>query len=218
MGVLAVGVGKVEEALPFFKTALEANSSIAQYWLSYIDALIKLDRMDYAKAVLGLARVQGAKLHIFDQLEERLSLFSSKAGEEVQKAAAEQSSILQTLKLDQAVKLAAKKAKEGSSDEAKRIYEDILVKFPKNKKAILGIKRLSGQVTSNLQTGQDPSKDQLKPLITLYDRGQLQRALDQAQVLSKLHPSSPILFNFQGAVFKGMGQLDLSYAPKLPDA
>ena len=45
MGVLAVGVGKVEEALPFFKTALEANSSIAQYWLSYVDALIKLDRM-----------------------------------------------------------------------------------------------------------------------------------------------------------------------------
>ena len=44
MGVLAVGVGKVEQALPFFKTALEANPSIAQYWLSYIDALVKLDR------------------------------------------------------------------------------------------------------------------------------------------------------------------------------
>ena len=51
MGVLAVGVGKVEEGLPFFKTALEANSSTAQYWLSYIDALIKLDRMADAKSV-----------------------------------------------------------------------------------------------------------------------------------------------------------------------
>ena len=38
MGVLAVGVGKVEEALPFFKAALEANASIAQFWLSYLDA------------------------------------------------------------------------------------------------------------------------------------------------------------------------------------
>ena len=28
MGVLAVGIGKVEEALSFFKTALEANSSV----------------------------------------------------------------------------------------------------------------------------------------------------------------------------------------------
>ena len=40
MGVLAVGVGKVHEALPFFKTALEVSPKIAQYWLSYIDALI----------------------------------------------------------------------------------------------------------------------------------------------------------------------------------
>ena len=44
MGVLAVGVGKVQEALPFFKKALGSNTSNAQFWLSYIDALIKLDQ------------------------------------------------------------------------------------------------------------------------------------------------------------------------------
>ena len=49
MGVLAVGVGKDEATLPFFKRALEVNSSIAQYWLSYIDALIKLGRIDDAQ-------------------------------------------------------------------------------------------------------------------------------------------------------------------------
>ena len=54
MGVLAVGVGKVEAALPFFKAALEANSSIAQYWLSYIHALIKLDQIADAKAVFDV--------------------------------------------------------------------------------------------------------------------------------------------------------------------
>jgi protein O-GlcNAc transferase len=35
MGVLAVGAGKIEESLLFFKTALEANPGIGQYWLSY---------------------------------------------------------------------------------------------------------------------------------------------------------------------------------------
>ena len=43
MGVLTVGLGKVKEALPFFKTALKADPSIGQFWLSYIDALIKSD-------------------------------------------------------------------------------------------------------------------------------------------------------------------------------
>ena len=55
MGVLAVGVGKVKEALPFFKTALEVNPSITQYWLSYIDVLIKLDSLADAKVILDQA-------------------------------------------------------------------------------------------------------------------------------------------------------------------
>ena len=60
MGVLAVVVGKVEEALPFFKTALEVNQTVDQYWLSYIDALIKLNRIEDAKAVFDQAKSKGA--------------------------------------------------------------------------------------------------------------------------------------------------------------
>jgi thioredoxin-like negative regulator of GroEL len=72
MGVLAVGIGKVEQALPFFKIALEANPATAQFWLSYIDALIKLERLADAKAVLDQAKSKGAKGDGFDKLEQRL--------------------------------------------------------------------------------------------------------------------------------------------------
>ena len=72
MGVLAVGVGKMEEALPFFKTALEANPNIGQYWLSYIEALIKLDRKADAKAILDQAKRMGANGEIFEQLENKV--------------------------------------------------------------------------------------------------------------------------------------------------
>jgi TolA-binding protein len=48
------------------------------------------------------------------------------------------------LKLDDALKLAKKKLKEGSSEEAKRIYKDVLWRFPANKKAKSGLKALSG--------------------------------------------------------------------------
>ena len=73
MGVLAVGVGKVEEALPFFKTALEANPNIVQYWLSYINAFIKLDRMADAKAVFDQAKSKGVQGDAFDKLEKHLA-------------------------------------------------------------------------------------------------------------------------------------------------
>ena len=73
MGVLALGVGKVQEALPFFKTALEANPSIDQFWLSYIDALIKSDDVVDAKVVLAEARGKGIKGEVLDQLEQKLN-------------------------------------------------------------------------------------------------------------------------------------------------
>ena len=49
LGVLAVSVNKTEAALPLFKTALEANPKIEQFWLGYIDALITEEQLDAAK-------------------------------------------------------------------------------------------------------------------------------------------------------------------------
>ena len=78
MGLLAVGVGKVTVALPFFKKALAVNPNISQFWLSYIDALVKLAKIDDAKAALDQAKSNGVKGDVFDQLEALLSSSLSK--------------------------------------------------------------------------------------------------------------------------------------------
>ena len=52
LGVLAVSVNKAEAALPLFKTALDANSKIEQFWLSYIDAYIRVKQFEGAKQVI----------------------------------------------------------------------------------------------------------------------------------------------------------------------
>ena len=72
MGVLAIGMGKVQESLPFLKTALEANPNIDRFWLSYINALMKLNRVADAKAVFDQAKSKGKKGDGFDQIEKRL--------------------------------------------------------------------------------------------------------------------------------------------------
>ena len=73
LGVLAVGVGKVDTALPYFKTALEASPNHGQYWLSYIDALIKLGRIDDARKVLEQGKAGGLSGDAVTELESRLS-------------------------------------------------------------------------------------------------------------------------------------------------
>ena len=79
MGVLAVGVGKTQQSLPFFKAATAANPKIVQFWLSYINALIKLDRTADALVLFELAKKYGAKGEAFNLLEQRLSTRTKKS-------------------------------------------------------------------------------------------------------------------------------------------
>jgi len=72
LGVLAVSVNKTAAALSLFKTALEANPKIEQFWLSYIDALIKEQQFDNAKQVLEQAKTQGVAEEKLNNLEAQL--------------------------------------------------------------------------------------------------------------------------------------------------
>ena len=86
LGVIAVSVNKADAALPLFKTALEANPKIEQFWLSYIDALIKTEKFDDARRVLSDAQQAGvtaAKLQIFEEkLQSNLPPSSDKPQQE----------------------------------------------------------------------------------------------------------------------------------------
>ena len=69
LGLIAVSVNKSSAALALFKTALEANPTVDQFWFSYIDALFKETKLENAKQVIERAKTQGVdeeKLNIFE--------------------------------------------------------------------------------------------------------------------------------------------------------
>ncbi|MDB2508107.1 tetratricopeptide repeat protein [Planktomarina temperata] len=213
MGVLAVGVGKVELALPFLKTALEVNPNASQFWLSYIDALIKLERLVDAKATFYQAKSKGVKGDGFDKLEQRFNGVGHKpleASKVVAEAPRPQPNILDSLKLDQAIKLAKSKIKDGFPSEAKKIYQDVLVKFPKNKRAKDGLMSLSVGTAGKASNPQEPPKHELQSLINLYNQGQFQQALGQTTKSLEQFPKSSMLFNICGAIYRKIGKLDAS--------
>ena len=74
MGLLKVDKGQDLEALPYLQTALQADPSIAQFWLSYIRALINLDKVEEAGRILSLAQESGVKSEEFLELHQHLSL------------------------------------------------------------------------------------------------------------------------------------------------
>ena len=65
LGVLATSMDKADVALPLFRAALEANPKIEQFWLSYINALIKEKQFENAKRVFEQAKTQDVAVDKF---------------------------------------------------------------------------------------------------------------------------------------------------------
>ncbi len=76
LGLLAIAVGKTDLALPFLKTALEANPNIAQFWLSYIGALLRLNNIENAKQTLEQAKIFGLAQDIVDSIQQQIDALS----------------------------------------------------------------------------------------------------------------------------------------------
>ena len=113
LGVLAVSVSKVDAAIPLFKKAVEANPKVEQFWLSYVDALIKLNQIDNAREVLRQGKTNGLSGDKVTSLEERLSETSN------------DSTSLQSAK-DQLIEL----YKQGNFKEALEKGKPLLNRFP----------------------------------------------------------------------------------------
>jgi len=77
LGVIAVSVNNAGAALPLFKNALDANPNIEQFWLSYIDGLIKENQLKTAKTVLAEARKMKIVGEKIEALEEQLKQISN---------------------------------------------------------------------------------------------------------------------------------------------
>ena len=73
LGVIAMSMGEAGTALPLFKAALEANPSQGQFWLSYIDALIKEKQFDIARDVLSQGKKAGLAGERVDALEAQIA-------------------------------------------------------------------------------------------------------------------------------------------------
>lgn len=81
LGVLAITAGKADLSLPWLKAALQASPEQAQYWVSYIDALIRVGRATEARSVLAEGRRHGLQGAIVDELAARVLAMEDQAAE-----------------------------------------------------------------------------------------------------------------------------------------
>jgi tetratricopeptide (TPR) repeat protein len=202
MGVLAIGVGKVEEALPLFKAAFEANPSMDQYWLSYINALIKLNRMTEAKAVLVEAKGKGAEGEVFKQLEQSFNALNEVLIDPPQDQLNALINLYQRGKLQQTLYSA----------------KQLLPQFP-NSLTLYNIQGAANTGLGQLDSAIDSYKEALKINpdfadaynnmgVALQNKGDLEAAIHNCQQAIKINPDYFDAYYNMGNALKDKGEFE----------
>ena len=76
IGILLIAQKKFDKALKFFKLALSSSPNVSLFWASYIDALVKLERITEAKDLIKAAEKSGLACENIKAISERLRLAS----------------------------------------------------------------------------------------------------------------------------------------------
>lgn len=105
------------------------------------------------------------------------------------------------ISIDRVLLKARSHARKGQIEEAKRLYQSVLMAFPNNVRAQKGFAGL-GDLTQTV-TNQ---------LIALYNQGQLSDVVEQSKALLEKYPDAFIVWNLLGAAKKGLGQMDEAVA------
>ena len=225
LGVLAVSVNKAEAALPFFKTALEANPKIEQFWLSYIDALIKEKQFDNAKEVLEQGKKHGVDGKRLSVLEAQLSPITQKTNPSSSSPSQEQlSSLLEYYQ-------------KGRHDDAEKLAISITEQFPEHQfgwKVLGSVFKQTGRISEALASSQRSLH--LAPLDaeahsnlgnTLNELGRLEEAEASYSQAIELKPDYAEAHSNLGNTLQALGRLEeaeaslrraIALKPDYPDA
>ena len=218
LGVLAISVNKIDTALQFFKTALEANPKTEQFWLSYVNALIKDKQYKKAKKILDEAKNKGLaeekinilveRLRSTSELEEPKLIKQKKKNIRSKNTNPPQSQINNLLKLYQ----------DGNLYKAEKLALSIIEEYPKYQFAykllgsLLGTSgRISEALNINQKSVELSPKDALAHYnlgITLNDLGRFEEAEASYMKAIALKPDLSQVYNNLGNTLKDLDRLD----------
>jgi len=223
-GLLTVGDGKIELALPFFKTALEANPSNVQFWYSHIVALIKLEKLIDAKVLLDQAKSKGIKGVDFDQLEQRLSDTNKALSTKPDYAAVYNNmglTLQEQSKLEEAIE-AYKKALSIKPNYA-NAFNNMGITLQEQGK----LKEAIEAYRKALSIKPDYAIAYSNMGITLQEQGKLEEAIEAYKKALSIKPDYAIAYSNMGITFQEQGKLEeaieaykeaLSINPDITDA
>ena len=217
MGILAVGIGKVEQALPFFEKALQSSPVIEQFWLSYLEALLQLKRGDEARALLEMSTEYNFESESFTLIRQQLDSLPDK-GTSIPDVAVGDNQEPSEEELRPAIAL----YRQGKFQQTLEFISALSVKFPNSEQLLnmlgaanVGLKKHDIALNYYQQAAKINAQNPgtyFNMGVTLQDQGKLDEALLQYEKAVNLKPDYAEAHNNLGVIFRLKGQLEVSSA------
>ena len=100
IGVVFAAKNELDKALKFFKYALDSSPNVSLFWASYIDALIKLERISESKTLIKAVRDAGISCEKIEAISQRLEIKHQEPGD---KDSQELDELIRQEKFDEAI-------------------------------------------------------------------------------------------------------------------
>ena len=117
-----------------------------------------------------------------------------------------------SLSVDQSLRKAERHVRHGELDLATERYKGILETYPKNRRAIEGLKALRQPRRRTAVTDTGSIRHKIDQLISLYNQSRFEETRAQGEALAKQFPNVPIILNLLGAANAGLGHLEEAVA------
>lgn len=186
LGVLSVQVQQPAAGLPYFEAALRTNPEREQYWLSYIDALIRCEQIDVARQMLAVGKQHGLQGEAVEALAVRLAVGTQI--EERQDVAAQQ--------------------RTNEAQTSPTAWPDV-IKQPKHEQS----KSANSAKKSKTGLGKEPSTQEMEDLIAQFNQGHYQKGEISALDLTKRFPQHGFGWKLLGASLQLQGRNEEALMP-----
>ncbi len=201
LGIISLVYSKIDEALINFKNAIVNNPKIEQFWISYIQTLIKNNDLLKAKQTLKKARQKGIPKRILYNLNKQII-------SKIQKPSPSEFGMNNILLSFQSK----------NYNNAERLSLSMIKQYPSHPfawKVLSAILRIKGKFDKAIDAHQrnielDPQdyEGYNNFAITLKEIGRFPEALENYQHAIKLKPDYAEAFNHLGVLFKELGNLE----------
>ena len=216
LGVIAISLNKIKAALTLFKIALEASPNRTQFWLSYVDALIKEKQFNNARNVLEQGKKRGLAGERVEALEAKLTTILLAQSSE---SSSIQTNFNQTRNPSQAeVNALSEHYQKGQLGLAENLAKSITQNYPDHEFSwkVLGAvfkqtERLQDSLIANkraIEISPYDAEAHSNLGVTLQDLGRLEDAETSYKRAIAIKPDLAEAHNNVGNTLKALGRLE----------